>query len=77
MRQFFCILAFGIPGLTLTADSGLGGNRVTIDQPMSPPNWALLERELLRANTTACREFFDRYFDERGFLLCVERWGGG
>jgi hypothetical protein len=30
----------------------------------------------LRANTAACREFFDRYFDERGYLLCVERWGG-
>src|SRR5262249_18851555 len=23
-----------------------------------------------------CREFYDRYFDERGFMLCVERWGG-
>lgn len=49
---------------------------VNINQPMSPPNWALLERELLRANTDACREFFAKYFDERGFLLCVERWGG-
>ena len=44
--------------------------------PMTPPNWALLQRELLRANTAACKEFFARYFDERGWLLCVERWGG-
>ena len=43
---------------------------------MSPPAWAVLQRELLRANTTACEEFFARYFDERGYLLCVERWGG-
>jgi hypothetical protein len=43
---------------------------------MAPPNWALLERELLRANAAACREFFGRYFDERGYLMCVERWGG-
>ena len=43
---------------------------------MSPSNWVLPDRELLRANTAPCREFFDRYFDERGFLLCVERWGG-
>ncbi len=47
-----------------------------LDQPMSPPTWALLERELLRTHTDACREFFEKYFDERGFLLCVERWGG-
>src|SRR5690242_7661615 len=49
---------------------------VSIDTPMSPPAWALLERELLRANTDACREFFAKYFDDRGWLLCVERWGG-
>lgn len=49
---------------------------VSIDTPMPPPAWALLERELLRANTAACREFFAKYFDDRGYLLCVERWGG-
>ena len=47
-----------------------------IDTPMSPPEWALLERELLAANSAACEEFYEKYFDERGFLLCVERWGG-
>jgi hypothetical protein len=49
---------------------------LTIKTPMEPPSWALLERELLRANTRACEEFSDRYFDSRGFLECVERWGG-
>jgi hypothetical protein len=49
---------------------------IRIHTPMSPPPWALLERELLRANAEACREFYGKYFDERGFLLCVERWGG-
>ncbi len=49
---------------------------ISIETPLEPPEWALLERELLRANEAACREFFDKYFDVRGFLLCVERWGG-
>jgi hypothetical protein len=49
---------------------------VALRQPMSPPNWALLERELLKANTAACQEFFAKYFDERGWLQCIERWGG-
>ena len=49
---------------------------IELEQPTAPPNWALLERALLRANTAACEEFYSRYFDERGFLMCVERWGG-
>jgi hypothetical protein len=49
---------------------------VKIASPMSPPGWALLEREVLRMNTAACEEFFQKYFDDRGYLLCVERWGG-
>lgn len=49
---------------------------VGVETPLAPPYWALLERELLRAQTTAIQEFFERYFDERGYLLCVPRWGG-
>ena len=49
---------------------------INVDSPMAPPEWALLERELLRAHTAACSEFFEKYFDERGYLLCIERWGG-
>lgn len=56
--------------------SGAADPELTIDMPMSPPTWALLERELLRQNSEACQIFFDKYFDDRGWLLCVERWGG-
>lgn len=47
-----------------------------VNTPLSPPAWALLQRQLLDANAKACREFYAKYFDERGWLLCVERWGG-
>jgi hypothetical protein len=40
------------------------------------PHWALLQRELIRAETLACREFYEHYFDERGYLRCIPRWGG-
>ncbi len=50
--------------------------QLTIDTPTPPPPWALLERELIRAQTLACQAFFNHYFDERGYLLCVPRWGG-
>src|SRR4051794_25670133 len=49
---------------------------VKIDTPLPAPGWALLQRQLLKANARACRAFYDRYFDDRGFLECVERWGG-
>ena len=54
----------------------LAAPQITIQTPMSPPTWALLEREVLRASTAACEEYFAKYFDERGYLLCVPRWGG-
>ena len=57
-----------VPALAETA-------RIEVKTPMRPPEWALLERELLRANTAACEAFFARYFDERGYLLAFARWG--
>ena len=48
-----------------------------ITTSMSPPEWALLEREVLDANSAAVREFYDHFFDERGYLLHVARWGAG
>jgi hypothetical protein len=60
------------PG-TGAGDAGAG---IHVETPMPPPAWALLERALLRASEKACRAYFDRYFDDRGYLLCVERWGG-
>src|SRR5262245_22073209 len=60
----------------LSSSLPLAAPRIDVNTPMSPPVWALLERELIRANTAACEEFFARYFDERGYLLCVTRWGG-
>jgi hypothetical protein len=47
-----------------------------IAAPMAPPEWALLQRAVLDAHTDACEAFFARYYDNRGFLLEVERWGG-
>ncbi|MBI2506323.1 MAG: hypothetical protein HYW07_24170 [Candidatus Latescibacteria bacterium] len=49
---------------------------IPLNTPTPPPAWALLERELLRYQAQACRTFFSRYFDERGYLKCVVRWGG-
>jgi hypothetical protein len=70
-------LGWALPVLLAMNPLAFGqGPVLQIDTPMSPPSWALLERSLLQANTAACKEFFHKYFDDRGWLLCVERWGG-
>ena len=53
-----------------------GGRTVRIASPMSPPSWALLELSLIKQQEEAVEAFYDQYFDERGYLLCVPRWGG-
>lgn len=61
-------LACGLPAL---GQSPL----VQVDAPMPPPDWALLERALLRANSEAVEAFANRYLDARGYLLHTPRWG--
>jgi hypothetical protein len=48
---------------------------VVIDTPMPAPAWARLERQLLADNVPACREFFEKYYDARGYLQAFLRWG--
>ena len=47
-----------------------------LDQAFHPPPWALAERLLLDAASGGVETFFDRFIDDRGYLKCVERWGG-
>jgi hypothetical protein len=56
--------------------TGIRRTQLRIETPVAPPTWALLERELIRANNRACEEFFNYYFDERGYIRATPRWGG-
>jgi hypothetical protein len=73
MRIRGSFLGFLVVAATL--QPGAADVSIRIDTPMDPPRWAVLERQLLDANVPACREFFNKYFDERGRILCVIRWG--
>jgi hypothetical protein len=78
MRKF---VSRFVATLAVLAALGLVGLRsaetptLVIDTPLSPPAWALLERELLRANSEACVRFAQKYVDDRGYLLHTPRWG--
>src|SRR5438132_6148897 len=55
--------------------SGAAGPTIAIMTPMAAPRWAALERQLLTDNVAPAREFFKKYFDDRGYLQCFVRWG--
>ncbi|WP_298163297.1 hypothetical protein [Brevundimonas sp.] len=74
-RSVLCGAALGALALAAAPRARAATPRLTGSTPMSPPAWALLQRQLLRANAEACQVFYDRYFDERGYFLCFERWG--
>jgi hypothetical protein len=48
---------------------------IMVDTPMPAPEWARLQRRLLAEQVPACREFYAKYFDARGYLQCFVRWG--
>ena len=55
--------------------STLPDGMVRIDAHLDPPRWATLERQLLADNVPAAREFYNKYFDDRGYLQVFVRWG--
>jgi hypothetical protein len=71
------LLAAAISACTTAEPAGpsTSSSIITIDSPMAPPKWAQMERQLLAENVPAAREFFQKYFDDRGYLLCFVRWG--
>jgi len=48
---------------------------IRVTTPMPAPEWARLQRRLLAEQAPACREFYGKYFDARGYLQCFVRWG--
>ena len=48
---------------------------IDVTTPMQAPYWALLERQLLDIIASASQAFYEHYFDERGYVLCVPHWG--
>lgn len=61
--------------LVLTAAVALAQPALEINKTVSPPAWALLERELLKQSSLACDRFANKYLDARGYLLHTPRWG--
>ena len=77
IRAVAVVLCVGALGMSVARSAPfLRGSSIRIaDRFAAPPRWAVLERRLLAESVPACREFFHKYFDDRGYLQCVVRWG--
>jgi hypothetical protein len=69
------LYALSAPTIARAAERAPANPMVEVTTPMPAPDWAVLERELLRANAAACEAFFGKYFDARGYLEIYPRWG--
>jgi hypothetical protein len=74
-RRFAFIVSVLILGAVCMAGTIQAQTFIDIKTPMSPPLWALLERELLKADSRYVELWADAYLDERGYMLHTPRWG--
>src|SRR6185503_14919291 len=72
---FLCVTVFGVALLVVGGRAAPAGAVLRIDAKMAPPAWAVLERRVLDASTPALTEFYNKYYDDRGYVRCVLRWG--
>jgi hypothetical protein len=61
--------------LPAKAEPKSAGIVIAVDTKMEAPGWAVLERRVLDASAPALVEFYHKYYDDRGYVQCVLRWG--
>jgi len=75
-HALLCMLfALGAIWASHAAQTRTSGSRIAVDTPMEAPEWARLERQVLDAHTPAIAEYYHKYYDSRGYVQCVLRWG--
>ena len=74
-RWLLAVVVLACAGVLSAQPAKVADVVVRVSSPMTPPRWAVLERQLLADNVPACREFFTKYFDVRGYLQVFVRWG--
>src|SRR5262245_52787336 len=71
-RPLIASLVVCAAGVALRSE---GPHSILIDTPMTAPPWARLERQVLTDSLPACLEFYRKYYDDKGRVQCVLRWG--
>lgn len=48
---------------------------IKVSSAMEAPGWAVLERQLLTDTIPAAKEYYAKFYDDRGYVQCFVRWG--
>jgi len=75
MRPGFSLLLVGALAIAAAAAPKSPGVVISVDTKMEAPPWAVLERRVLDTSAPAMTEFYHKYYDEKGSVQCVLRWG--
>ena len=73
LASSFCLAA--LLASSANTEPRPAGVVIAIDKKMEAPQWAVLERRVLDAGAPAMEEFYHKYYDDRGYVQCVLRWG--
>ncbi|MCZ6673016.1 MAG: hypothetical protein O7C75_08755 [Verrucomicrobia bacterium] len=60
---------------TALSGTAFAGRSIAITTPVAPPAWGVMERLLLEEKSQHIVDFYDFYFNERGYLLHKPHWG--
>jgi hypothetical protein len=74
-KRFPLVALVAISAAFIAAAPLIADTALVVKSPMAPPEWALLERQLLKSNSDAVELFAKKYVDDRGYLLHTIRWG--
>jgi hypothetical protein len=73
-RRIFPVVMTVLVSVVLSV-AAFAGTSIEITTPMAPPPWGVMERLLLDEKSQHIEDFYDFYFDERGYLLHTPHWG--
>jgi len=69
------VIVVVVLGALATGQSKPAGVAIAVETKMAAPAWAVLERRVLDEAAPAMAEFYRKYYDDRGYVQCVLRWG--
>ena len=74
-KRIVCAALIVVVVMCIGAISATAQQNIVVDTAMAPPAWALMERQLMDEKAQHIEDFYQHFFDEKGYLQHTLRWG--